>query len=86
MALLENNGKARFVTVYKSDDYPEYVGARALASIVKNHLVLVADCIDGKARTYRSTALVDHGTPYLTDDGVRGSRIMSRTGKQWVLG
>ena len=86
MSLLANNGDARFVTVYKSEDYPEYEGARALAAIVNAHLVLIADCIDGVARTYRSTSLVNQGTWCVTEDGDFGSLIRTRTGKRWVLG
>lgn len=83
MLTLENNGRAHLVKVHRSDDYPEFKGARAIAQIVNNRLYIVGECVDGVTRMYHSTTLVG-SLPY-GDGKTRGTWYRTHTGKVWVL-
>lgn len=83
MFALENNGPAHLVKVV-SCDYPDFDGARAVAQLVNNHIMLVAECRDGKQRSYHSTRIV-YSFVFDNEDEIESCVYKTRSGKEWVL-
>lgn len=88
MFTLKNNGPARFVSeiISVTGEYPEFDYAVGMVKMVDNHLIIIADCIDGETREYKSTCIVDE-YHFDTDDNGKSEIVFitTRTGKEWRL-